>query len=79
MVFNSLTFVVFFAVVLVLHRQHYVMLQRNLLYTGVTRARRQVVLLGERRALHAALGNARLLKRWTRLADRLRDEAGLTR
>jgi exodeoxyribonuclease V alpha subunit len=60
-------------VVLVLHRQHWVMLQRNLLYTGVTRARRQVVVLGEKSALGTALANARVVKRWTRLAERLRE------
>jgi exodeoxyribonuclease V alpha subunit len=58
-------------VVLVLHSQHHVMLQRNLLYTAVSRARRQVVLLGQRRALHTALRNDRVQKRWTRLAARL--------
>ena len=62
-------------VILVLHRQHHVMLQRNLLYTGVTRARRQVVVLGERRALHTALSNNRVIKRYTRLADRLKAPA----
>ena len=60
-------------VVLVLHPQHHVMLQRNLLYTAVTRAKQQLVLLGQRRALNTALHNARRLKRWTRLADRLKD------
>jgi exodeoxyribonuclease V alpha subunit len=63
-------------VVLVLHRQHYVMLQRNLLYTAVTRARRQVVLLGERRALSTALSNGAVQQRWTRLAARLRAGVG---
>jgi exodeoxyribonuclease V alpha subunit len=60
-------------VVLVLHRQHFVLLQRNLFYTGVTRARRQVVILGERRAVHTALRNDRIQARWTRLAARLRE------
>jgi exodeoxyribonuclease V alpha subunit len=59
-------------VVLVLHRQHWVMLQRNLLYTAVTRARRQVVVLGEAYALRTAIRNARVQERWTRLAARLR-------
>jgi exodeoxyribonuclease V alpha subunit len=60
-------------VLLVLQRQHHIMLQRNLLYTAVTRARRQVVILGERRALHTALRNDRIQSRYTRLAARLRD------
>jgi exodeoxyribonuclease V alpha subunit len=58
-------------VVLVLHRQHYVMLQRNLLYTAVTRARRQVVVLGEQQALRTAIRNNRVQVRWTGLAVRL--------
>jgi exodeoxyribonuclease V alpha subunit len=58
-------------VILVLHRQHHVMLQRNLLYTAVTRARRQVVVLGEPGALRTALSNNRVQVRWTRLAERL--------
>jgi exodeoxyribonuclease V alpha subunit len=59
-------------VVLVLHRQHHVMLQRNLLYTAVTRARRQVIVLGEARALSTAIRNNRVQVRWTGLAERLR-------
>ena len=62
-------------VVLVLHRQHHVLLRRNLLYTAVTRARRQVVVVGERRALQTALADARVQPRWTRLAARLRGDA----
>ena len=48
------------------------MLQRNLLYTAVTRARRQVVVLGERGALRRAIANDRVQERWTGLAERLR-------
>ena len=44
-------------VVLPIHTQHYVMLQRNLLYTGITRARRLVVLVGTKRALAIAVKN----------------------
>lgn len=64
-------------VIVVLHGQHFVMLQRNLLYTAVTRAKRQVVLLGERRALRIALDNARVQSRWTGLASRLREATPL--
>ena len=59
------------AVVIPLHAQHYLMLQRNLLYTAVTRARRLVVLVGSRRALALAVGNRRSQHRFTRLAERL--------
>jgi len=59
------------AVVLVLHRSHYVMLQRNLLYTGLTRARKLLVIAGDRKALWRAVGNDKQALRWSRLADRL--------
>lgn len=62
------------AVVVVLHGQHFVLLQRNLLYTAITRARQQVVLLGERRAVRMALDNARPQERHTQLAALLRGE-----
>ena len=52
--------------------QHYMMLQRNLLYTGVTRARKMVVLVGSKRAIGRAVKNNQIARRNTRLADRLR-------
>ena len=61
-------------VVIPLHTQHYVMLERNLLYTALTRARKLVVIVGEPRALAVAVGNRRTRDRWTRLAARLRGE-----
>jgi exodeoxyribonuclease V alpha subunit len=57
-----------------LHTQHYVMLQRNLLYTAITRARRLLVLVGEPRALAVAVKNRRTRDRFTRLAERLRGD-----
>ncbi len=60
-------------VVMPLHTQHYVMLQRNLLYTAVTRGKRLVVLIGNRRALAAAVRNRSTEARYTLLADRLAD------
>jgi exodeoxyribonuclease V alpha subunit len=59
-------------VVVPLHSQHYVMLERNLLYTALTRARKLVVIVGEPRALGVAVGNRRTRERYTRLAGRLR-------
>jgi exodeoxyribonuclease V alpha subunit len=59
-------------VVVPLHTQHYVMLQRNLLYTAITRGRRLVVLVGNRRALAIAVRNRRVEPRFTQLASRLR-------
>lgn len=54
-------------VVIPLHTQHFVMLQRNLLYTGITRGRRLVVVIGTKRALAIAVKNAKLADRWTML------------
>ena len=50
---------------------HAVMLQRNLLYTAITRAKRLVVLVGSRRALRMAIDNARQSRRESDLARRL--------
>ncbi len=66
------------AVVVVLHDQHHLMLQRNLLYTAVTRGRRLVVLVGSRRALARAVRTESVRRRNTMLARRLR-EAGADR
>lgn len=60
------------AVVIPLLTQHYVMLQRNLLYTAITRGKKLVVIVGTKKALRIAVGNDRTKKRWTRLAERLR-------
>ncbi len=59
-------------VVLPLHTQHYVMLERNLLYTALTRARRLAVVIGEKRALALAVRNVRNRRRFSRLEERLR-------
>ncbi len=64
------------AVVIVLHHQHHIMLQRNLLYTAVTRGRRLVVIVGSRRALARAVDNATQRSRFTLLADRLAGRIG---
>ena len=59
------------AVVLVLHTQHGIMLQRNLLYTAVTRGKSLVTIVGNRKALEIATANAARARRWTLLAERL--------
>jgi exodeoxyribonuclease V alpha subunit len=61
------------AVVIPLLTTHFVMLSRNLVYTGVTRARRLCVLVADPRALELALAETRREERLTRLAERLRD------
>jgi exodeoxyribonuclease V alpha subunit len=67
------------AVVVPVHTQHFVMLQRNLLYTAVTRGKKLVVLVGTKKALSMAVRNDRAGSRNTRLAERLRqfDQLGL--
>lgn len=59
------------AVVIPIMMQHYVLLQRNLIYTGVTRGKRLVILVGEPRALSMAVRNNKTRRRYTRLAQRL--------
>ncbi|TVP83890.1 ATP-dependent RecD-like DNA helicase [Thioalkalivibrio sp.] len=55
------------AVVIPVLTQHYPMLQRNLIYTGLTRGRRLVVLVGQRKAIAIAVRNVSGRRRWTRL------------
>jgi exodeoxyribonuclease V alpha subunit len=57
------------AVVIPLTTQHYPMLQRNLLYTAVTRGRRLVVIVGQRKALALAVRNADSRRRWSKLRE----------
>ena len=61
------------AVVIPLFMQHFIMLQRNLVYTAVTRGKKLVVLVGEKRALERAVANADVKRRYTRLTFRLRE------
>lgn len=58
-------------VVIPLVAAHFMLLQRNLLYTGLTRGRRQVVLVGEDKALRMAVHRAEAVHRWGGLRDRL--------
>jgi len=60
------------AVVVPVLAQHYIMLQRNLLYTAVTRAQKLVVLVGTRRAIGMAIRNNKIRDRHTALDQRLR-------
>ena len=61
------------AVVIVLMPEHHIMLQRNLLYTALTRARRVAVLISSRDTLSRAVGNASPSARNTTLAERIRE------
>jgi exodeoxyribonuclease V alpha subunit len=59
------------AVVIPLAMQHYLLLQRNLIYTAMTRGRRFVVLVGQKKALAIAVHNHRAAERYSGLYDRL--------
>ena len=65
------------AVVIPVMTQHYTMLQRNLLYTGVTRGKRLVVLVGQKKAVAIAVRNVSGRRRWSKLQEWL--EAGIAR
>ena len=58
-------------VVLPFMMTHYVMLQRNLLYTAITRAKKLLVIVGEKKAVYCAIKNNSVLKRNTKLSERL--------
>jgi exodeoxyribonuclease V alpha subunit len=60
------------AVIIPVLTQHYAMLQRNLLYTGVTRGKRLVVLVGQKKAVAIAVRNTSGRRRWSKLAEWLR-------
>jgi exodeoxyribonuclease V alpha subunit len=52
--------------------QHYAMLQRNLLYTGVTRGKKLVVLVGQKKAVAIAVRNVSGRRRWSKLGEWLK-------
>lgn len=59
------------AVIIPVLTQHYMLLQRNLIYTAVTRGKKLVVLVGTRKALAIGIRNNKTEKRYTRLKERL--------
>jgi exodeoxyribonuclease V alpha subunit len=66
------------AVVIPIVTQHYTMLQRNLLYTGLTRGKRLVVLIGQSKAVGIAVRGVQGRHRWSKLKELLMmDEATL--
>ena len=66
------------AVVIPIMTQHYAMLQRNLLYTGITRGKRLVVLVGQKKAVAIAVRNVSGRRRWSKLDEWLRPLAWQT-
>ena len=67
------------AVIIPVLTQHYPMLQRNLLYTAVTRGKRLVVLVGQKKAVAIAVRNASGRRRWSKLAQWLRPGPPISR
>ena len=61
-------------VIMTIVNSHAIMLQRNLFYTAVTRAKRKVILVGTKIALQSAIQNTRTSRRFTLLTPRLREE-----
>jgi exodeoxyribonuclease V alpha subunit len=61
-------------VVMAIHTSHYVLLQRNLIYTGVTRARELAVMVGTKKALSIGIRNDKTERRYTGLEEKLRVE-----
>lgn len=64
------------AIILPLYSTHYIMLQRNLLYTALTRARALAVLIGTPKALAIAVKNNQVVERYTGLREALGDSIG---
>ena len=59
------------AVVIPLMMQHYTMLQRNLIYTGITRGKKLVILVGQKKALAIAIKQQNHQRRWSTLKDKM--------
>jgi exodeoxyribonuclease V alpha subunit len=62
------------AVILPLLSQHYVLLQRNLIYTAITRGKKLVIIVGSKKALAIGVKNNRIMRRYTYLTERLRSQ-----
>lgn len=61
------------AVVLALHDSHHIMLERQLIYTGITRAKQLLIVVGTKRALATASKRSRSRKRFSHLSERIQD------
>jgi exodeoxyribonuclease V alpha subunit len=60
------------AVIVPILSQHYLLLQRNLIYTAVTRAKKLLVMVGTKKALATGIRNDRIMRRFTHLSERLK-------
>jgi exodeoxyribonuclease V alpha subunit len=61
-------------VVMPVHISHYMLLQRNLIYTGVTRARKLVIMVGTKKPLSIGLRNNKIQRRFTGLSNKLMED-----
>lgn len=64
----------YLVVVIPVSTQHYTMLKRNLIYTGITSGKRLVILVGQKRALAMAVKGKQIGRRWSKLAEWLSKE-----
>jgi exodeoxyribonuclease V alpha subunit len=64
------------AVIIPVLTQHYILLQRNLIYTAVTRGRKLVIMVGTKKALAIGVNNNKTQMRYTRLRQRLSEKRG---
>ncbi len=62
------------AIIMPIMTQHYMLLQRNLIYTGLTRGKRLAVILGSKKALAIAIRNNKTQERYTKLSERIKNE-----
>ena len=62
-------------VILLMVQSHYIMLQRNLLYTAVTRAKERVLIVGSKNAVRTAVENDKTKRRYSLLAERLQESS----
>ena len=65
-------------IIMPLSIQHYTLLARNLLYTGVTRGKRLVILIGQKKAIGMAIRNNQTKKRLTKLSQWLKRSSDIT-
>ncbi len=63
------------AIIMPILTQQYIMLQRNLFYTAITRAKKLCILVGHKKAIAIAVKNDKVSQRWSRLAERMQLEA----
>jgi exodeoxyribonuclease V alpha subunit len=61
------------AVIIPILSQHFILLQRNLIYTGITRGKKLVVIVGCKKALSIGIRNDKIIRRYTYLSERIKN------